>query len=52
MEQLNYTPNVIASALTKKSTLTLGLLIPDIANPFFAELARGVEDANSDSDSI
>ncbi|MDK2879815.1 MAG: LacI family transcriptional regulator [Thermoanaerobacteraceae bacterium] len=48
MEQLNYTPNVIASALTKKSTLTLGLLIPDIANPFFAELARGVEDASSD----
>lgn len=48
MEELNYSPNVIASALTKKSTLTLGLLIPDIANPFFAELARGVEDASSD----
>ncbi|WP_422443644.1 LacI family DNA-binding transcriptional regulator [Thermoanaerobacterium sp. DL9XJH110] len=48
MEELNYTPNVIASALTKKSTLTLGLLIPDIANLFFAELARGVEDASND----
>lgn len=48
MEELNYTPNVIASALTKKSTLTLGLLIPDISNPFFAELARGVEDASVD----
>ncbi|TYP53337.1 LacI family DNA-binding transcriptional regulator [Thermosediminibacter litoriperuensis] len=48
MEELNYSPNVIASALTKKSILTLGLLIPDIANPFFAELARGVEDASVD----
>ncbi|MCG0276298.1 MAG: LacI family transcriptional regulator [Thermosediminibacteraceae bacterium] len=48
IEELNYSPNVIASALTKKSTLTLGLLIPDIANPFFAELARGVEDASAD----
>jgi LacI family transcriptional regulator len=48
MEELNYTPNAIASALTKKSTLTLGLLIPDISNPFFAQLARGVEDASVD----
>lgn len=48
IEEMNYTPNVIASALTKKSTLTLGLLIPDISNPFFSELARGVEDASSD----
>lgn len=48
IEDLNYTPNVIASALTKKSTLTLGLLIPDISNPFFSELSRGVEDASND----
>jgi LacI family transcriptional regulator len=48
IEELNYTPNVIASALTKKSTLTLGLLIPDISNPFFSELSRGVEDASND----
>ncbi|HHV83812.1 MAG TPA: LacI family transcriptional regulator [Tepidanaerobacter syntrophicus] len=48
IQELNYAPNVIASALTKKSTLTLGLLIPDISNPFFSELARGVEDASND----
>lgn len=48
IKELNYAPNVIASALTKKSTLTLGLLIPDISNPFFSELARGVEDASND----
>lgn len=48
IKELNYAPNVIASALTKKSTLTLGLLIPDVSNPFFSELARGVEDASND----
>lgn len=44
MEKLQYRPSVIASALTGKHTFTLGLLIPDIANPFFAEVARAVED--------
>ncbi|UVI31397.1 LacI family DNA-binding transcriptional regulator [Paenibacillus spongiae] len=49
MEELNYRPSVIASALTGKSTFTLGLLIPDISNPFFAEMARAVEDCGSRS---
>lgn len=44
MDRLNYQPSVIASALTGKHTFTLGLLIPDISNPFFAEVARAVED--------
>ncbi|MBD2869317.1 LacI family DNA-binding transcriptional regulator [Paenibacillus arenilitoris] len=44
MERLQYQPSVIASALTGKHTYTLGLLIPDIANPFFGEVARAVED--------
>lgn len=43
-KELNYQPNVIASALTGKKTFTIGLLIPDMVNPFFAELARNVED--------
>ncbi|MHA7964668.1 LacI family DNA-binding transcriptional regulator [Paenibacillus sp. CAU 1782] len=43
MDRMNYQPSVIASALTGKHTYTLGLLIPDIANPFFAEVARAVE---------
>ncbi|MCQ6559165.1 LacI family transcriptional regulator [Paenibacillus mendelii] len=49
IEELNYRPSVIASALTGKKTFTLGLLIPDISNPFFAELARAVEDCGSRS---
>lgn len=44
MEKLNYQPSVIASALIGKKTYTLGLLVPDISNPFFAEIARAVED--------
>jgi len=47
MQALNYKPNRLASSLRRKDkrTHTLGLLIPDSANPFFAEVLRGVEDA-------
>lgn len=44
MQQLNYHPSVMASALTGKRTETLGLLVPDISNPFFSEIARTIED--------
>ncbi|MDQ0899054.1 LacI family DNA-binding transcriptional regulator [Paenibacillus sp. V4I7] len=44
MEQLNYQPSMVASALTGKSTYTIGFTLPDLANPFFAEIARSVED--------
>jgi len=45
MKELNYRPNLIASALMTGRTATIGLLVPDITNPFFAEICRGVEDA-------
>ncbi|MGO4118986.1 LacI family DNA-binding transcriptional regulator, partial [Rhizobium ruizarguesonis] len=44
MKELDYQPSLVASALTGKSTYSIGLLIPDLANPFFAELARSIED--------
>lgn len=44
MKRLNYRPSMMASALTGKGTETLGLLVPDISNPFFSELARTIED--------
>ncbi|MDV2682897.1 LacI family DNA-binding transcriptional regulator [Alkalihalophilus lindianensis] len=44
MKEMNYRPNMAASALTGKGTKTLGLLIPDISNPFFSEMARTIED--------
>ncbi|MEK8126593.1 LacI family DNA-binding transcriptional regulator [Paenibacillus filicis] len=44
MERLDYQPSLIATALTGKRTFTLGLLVPDISNPFFSEIARAIED--------
>jgi LacI family transcriptional regulator len=43
-DRLNYRPNALARGLVKKQTHTLGLVIPDITNPFFPEVARGIED--------
>ena len=40
----NYIPNSMARSLVTKKTNTIGLILPDITNPFFPELARGVED--------
>lgn len=45
MNDLNYRPNLLAQSLRRKQTLTLGLILPDITNPYFAEIARDVEDA-------
>ncbi|MFP3126389.1 LacI family transcriptional regulator [Ectobacillus funiculus] len=42
MRDLNYQPSVAASV--KKRIQTIGLLIPSIANPFMAEVARSIED--------
>ncbi|ENH96875.1 transcriptional regulator [Gracilibacillus halophilus YIM-C55.5] len=44
MNELKYYPSQMASALSGKKTKTLGLLIPDISNPFFSEMARMIED--------
>jgi DNA-binding LacI/PurR family transcriptional regulator len=44
MKHLDYQPSLVASALTKKRTNTIGLLIPDLGNLFFAEVARSIED--------
>ncbi len=42
--KLNYQPNSIARSLYKKESKTIGIIVPDITNPFFPELVRGVED--------
>ncbi len=44
IEELRYHPSIIASALKKNQTYSIGLLVPDITNPFYAELTRAVED--------
>ena len=45
MEELGYTPDATARSLRVGRTDTIGLVIPDNSNPFFAELARRIEDA-------
>ena len=41
VRELNFSPNVVARALKKRESSTIGLLVPDIVNPYFAEIARG-----------
>lgn len=43
VEQMSYRPSSIARGLATQHTRTLGLVIPDVANPFFSEVARGAE---------
>jgi LacI family transcriptional regulator len=45
IKELKYTPNALARSLKTNKLRTFGMLIPDIANPFYAGLARGVENA-------
>lgn len=44
IEEYKYTPNLIAKSMVTNKTECIGLLIPDILNPFFQNLARGIED--------
>lgn len=61
IEKLDYRPNAVARGLASKRTTTVGVIIPDVSNAYFASLARGIDDvatmykyniilANSDGD--
>lgn len=61
IKRLNYRPNAVARGLASKKTTTVGVIIPRITNPYFADLALGIDDiasmykyniilANSDND--
>lgn len=45
VDVLEYRPNALARALKERKSRSMGLVIPDIENPFFPALVRGVEDA-------
>ncbi len=49
IEELGYRPNLVARSLRQSRTKTIGLIVPDNSNPFFAEIAKGVEDAGFDA---
>lgn len=43
-DRLGYAPNRIARSLVSKKSNLISLIVADISNPFFAEMARGIED--------
>lgn len=45
IKRLGFVPNSSARQLRSGQSRTLGLVVPDVGNPFFTEVARGVEDA-------
>ncbi len=47
--ELDFTPNRTARTLRKQNSEVIALIIPDIENPFFTALARGVEDRAQES---
>jgi LacI family transcriptional regulator len=44
MNALDYHPDQVARSLKTRKTSVIGVVIPDVANPFFAEVMRGIED--------
>ncbi len=48
--KLGYQPNSLARGLKTNRTYTVGMLLPDLTNPLFPPIARGVEDALGESD--
>jgi LacI family transcriptional regulator len=43
--ELGYTPNSIARSLKTSRSLTVGVILPDLTNPLFPPMVRGIEDA-------
>lgn len=44
VSELGYQPNSVARSLVTRHSLAIGLVLPDISQPFYPEIARGVED--------
>lgn len=47
IDRLDYRPNAVARGLASKKTTTIGVIIPDVTNAYFAELALGIDDIAS-----
>lgn len=45
MKKLNYRPNELARSLQNKKTKTIGLIVPHIRHPYFAEMISNLENA-------
>lgn len=44
IETLGYRPNIVARGLKAASSRSIGLMVPDVTNPYFPEIVRGAED--------
>jgi LacI family transcriptional regulator len=44
IKDLDYRPNALAKGLLMKKTMTVGIIIPDISNSYYAEIVRGIQD--------
>lgn len=49
IKKYNYVPNAMAGSLVTQKTHIIGLILPDITNPFFPGIARGAEDKANES---
>ncbi len=47
--RMGYHPNSVARSLVSRHTQNIGLVVPDVMNPFFSEIARGIQDAAFES---
>lgn len=50
IDELGFRPSTIARALTSRRTRTVGMVVPDVTNPFFADLIWQVEQALTNAD--
>lgn len=48
--EMGYVPNMAARTLVNRSSGLIGVVIPDLTNPFFADLGRGIEDESAKHD--
>jgi len=44
IQELDFHPNALAKGLQTRKTLTIGVIIPDISNPYYSEIVRGIQD--------
>ena len=44
IREMSYVPSAVARSLKSNTTKTIGMLIPNCTNPYFAEIVRSVED--------
>jgi LacI family transcriptional regulator len=50
VDRLGYRPNPAAQGLLRGTTHTVGVIVPDLSNPYFAEVLKGVTDAAEKAD--